>query len=106
LLEGDQAIAPDVECVLYENTHTPGRQCVHVETVKGTASIVEDVTRKVDLNIDQGIPRTDCVRLAVNPTRLRNSTTSGELLQHVRAQGQAKKAFRVRLAPRDGESPG
>ena len=33
-------------------------------------------------------------------------TATGELAQHARAQGHAKKALRVRLAPRDGESPG
>ena len=49
-------LAPGLECVLYENSHTPGHQCVYVETEKGTAAIVGDIARKVDLNIEQAIP--------------------------------------------------
>jgi N-acyl homoserine lactone hydrolase len=56
LIEGDDSISPGVNCVLYENTHTPGHQCVFVQTEKGTAAIVGDIARKVDLNINQGIP--------------------------------------------------
>jgi glyoxylase-like metal-dependent hydrolase (beta-lactamase superfamily II) len=43
-------------CVLYDNTHTPGHQCVYVKTERGTAALVGDIARKVGLNIDQGIP--------------------------------------------------
>ena len=56
LLEGDCDPCPGIECVLYEDTHTPGHQCVFVETEKGTAAIVGDIARKVDLNIRQAVP--------------------------------------------------
>jgi glyoxylase-like metal-dependent hydrolase (beta-lactamase superfamily II) len=56
LLEGDCDPCPGIECVLYEDTHTPGHQCVFVETEQGTAAIVGDIARKVDLNIRQAIP--------------------------------------------------
>jgi N-acyl homoserine lactone hydrolase len=56
LVEGDCDPCPGIECVLYEDTHTPGHQCVFVETEQGTAAIVGDIARKVDLNIRQAIP--------------------------------------------------
>ena len=56
LIEGDVVISPGIECVLYANTHTPGHQCVYVETSAGTAAIVGDIARKVELNIRQLIP--------------------------------------------------
>ncbi|MFB4162296.1 N-acyl homoserine lactonase family protein [Alteribacillus sp. JSM 102045] len=56
LLEGDEEIAPGVQCVLFSNTHTPGSQAVYVNTEVGTAVILGDIARKVDLNINQGIP--------------------------------------------------
>jgi N-acyl homoserine lactone hydrolase len=56
LIEGDDAPFPGINCVLYDDTHTPGHQCVFVKTEKGTAAIVGDIARKVDLNITQGIP--------------------------------------------------
>jgi N-acyl homoserine lactone hydrolase len=56
LVEGDCEIAPGLHCVLYADTHTPGHQCVYVETEKGTAAIVGDIARKVDLNLDRAIP--------------------------------------------------
>lgn len=56
LLEGDETIAPGIDCVLYENTHTPGHQCVYVRTAEGTVSIVGDIARKIDLNIKQVTP--------------------------------------------------
>jgi glyoxylase-like metal-dependent hydrolase (beta-lactamase superfamily II) len=55
LLEGDCEPFPGIQCVLYENSHTPGHQCVYVQTAAGRAAIVGDIARKVDLNIDQGI---------------------------------------------------
>ena len=56
LIEGDRELFPGLTCVLYDDTHTPGHQCVYVRTEKGTAAIVGDIARKVDLNIDQAIP--------------------------------------------------
>jgi len=56
LIEGDVEIAPGLDCVLYADTHTPGHQCVYVETEKGAAAIVGDIARKVDLNLEQAIP--------------------------------------------------
>ena len=56
LIEGDCEPFPGIACVLYDNSHTPGHQCVYVETEKGTAAIVGDIARKVDLNIHQAIP--------------------------------------------------
>lgn len=56
LIEGDVEFAPGLGCVLYANTNTPGHQCVYVETEQGTAAIVGDIARKVDLNIEQAIP--------------------------------------------------
>jgi len=55
LIEGDCELFPGISCVLYDNTHTPGHQCVYVETEKGAAAIVGDIARKVDLNIQQAI---------------------------------------------------
>jgi N-acyl homoserine lactone hydrolase len=56
LIEGDRELLPGLTCVLYANTHTPGHQCVYVQTEKGTAAIVGDIARKVDLNIRQAVP--------------------------------------------------
>jgi N-acyl homoserine lactone hydrolase len=56
LIEGDRELFPGLRCVLYADTHTPGNQCIYVETAAGTAAIVGDIARKVDLNIRQGIP--------------------------------------------------
>jgi N-acyl homoserine lactone hydrolase len=56
LIEGDTEVAPGVKCILFENTHTPGSQAVYVETEFGTAVILGDIARNVELNINQGIP--------------------------------------------------
>jgi N-acyl homoserine lactone hydrolase len=56
LIEGDMTLMPGLDCVLYADTHTPGHQCIYVQTGKGTAAIVGDIARKVDLNIEQAIP--------------------------------------------------
>jgi N-acyl homoserine lactone hydrolase len=56
LIEGDFDLFPGISCVLYSDTHTPGHQCIYVQTVKGTAAIVGDIARKVDLNVRQAIP--------------------------------------------------
>jgi glyoxylase-like metal-dependent hydrolase (beta-lactamase superfamily II) len=56
LIEGDSSPSPGIDCVLYADTHTPGHQCVYVQTERGIAAIVGDIARKVDLNIEQGIP--------------------------------------------------
>ncbi len=56
LIEGDLDVFPGISCVLYADTHTPGHQCIYVQTVKGTAAIVGDIARKVDLNVRQAIP--------------------------------------------------
>lgn len=56
LIEGDHSLRAGIDCVLYDNTHTPGHQCVYVHTEKGVAAIVGDIARKVDLNIAQAIP--------------------------------------------------
>jgi N-acyl homoserine lactone hydrolase len=56
LLEGDRTIRPGIECVLYANSHTPGSQCVYVDTAEGRVALVGDMVRKVDLNIGKAIP--------------------------------------------------
>ena len=56
LIEGDVELCPGLRCVLYADTHTPGHQCVYVATASGTAAIVGDIARKVDLNIERAIP--------------------------------------------------
>lgn len=56
LIEGDHEPFPGVNCVLYADTHTPGHQCVYVETVEGVVAIVGDIARKVDLNFKKAVP--------------------------------------------------
>ncbi|GIM44961.1 MBL fold metallo-hydrolase [Collibacillus ludicampi] len=56
LIEGDTEIAPGVKCVLFANTHTPGSQAVYVKTESGTAVILGDIARNIELNINQRIP--------------------------------------------------
>jgi N-acyl homoserine lactone hydrolase len=56
LIEGDVELGPGLDCVLYADSHTPGHQCVYVATANGTAAIVGDIARKVDLNIEKAIP--------------------------------------------------
>nr|WP_275199377.1 N-acyl homoserine lactonase family protein [Bradyrhizobium sp. CSA207] len=56
LIEGDEEILEGIDCVLYANTHTPGSQAVYVRTAQGVVAIVGDIVRKVDANIDTGIP--------------------------------------------------
>jgi len=56
LLEGDIELVVGLRCVLYANTHTPGHQCIYVQTEIGAVAIVGDIARKVDLNIEKAIP--------------------------------------------------
>jgi glyoxylase-like metal-dependent hydrolase (beta-lactamase superfamily II) len=56
LIEGDRQLFSGINCVLYEDSHTPGSQCVYVDTDDGVVGMVGDMVRKVDLNIEQGIP--------------------------------------------------
>ncbi len=56
LIDGDEEIAPGVRCVLFSNTHTPGSQAVYVRTSAGNAVILGDIARKVELNVNKGIP--------------------------------------------------
>ncbi len=56
LIEGDVTPFPGIDCILYPNTHTPGSQCIYVNTPDGVVSIVGDIVRKVQLNVGQGIP--------------------------------------------------
>lgn len=55
LMEGDYEPYPGIRCVLYANSHTPGHQCVYVDTAEGTVAIIGDIARKVELNIDKEI---------------------------------------------------
>ena len=55
LMEGDYEPYPGIRCVLYANSHTPGHQCVYVETADGIVAIIGDIARKVALNIEQEI---------------------------------------------------
>ena len=56
LLEGDAELFPGIQCVLYADTHTPGSQCIYVNTREGTLALVGDIVRKVDLNVGKEIP--------------------------------------------------
>jgi glyoxylase-like metal-dependent hydrolase (beta-lactamase superfamily II) len=56
LLEGDTELYPGIDCVLYANSHTPGSQCVYVNTEDGVVAIVGDMVRKIDLNVGRVIP--------------------------------------------------
>ena len=55
LMEGDYEPCPGIRCVLYANSHTPGHQCIYVETADGIVAIIGDIARKLDLNIEQEI---------------------------------------------------
>lgn len=55
LVEGDYEPCPGIRCVLYANSHTPGHQCVYVDTEDGTVAIIGDIARKVELNIEKEI---------------------------------------------------
>ena len=55
LMEGDYEPCPGIRCVLYANSHTPGHQCIYVETAAGTVAIIGDIARKVELNIEKEI---------------------------------------------------
>lgn len=77
LVEGDIEILPGIHCVVYPNSHTPGSQCVYVETEEGMISIVGDMVRKVDLNIDRCIPPglfydLESMRRAIDDIRVRS----------------------------------
>jgi N-acyl homoserine lactone hydrolase len=56
LIDGDEEIGKGVKCVLFENSHTPGSQAVYVDTPRGTSILLGDITRNVQLNIEQQIP--------------------------------------------------
>ncbi len=56
LLEGDAEPFPGIRCVMYPNSHTPGSQCVYVDSQEGTLALVGDIVRKVDLNVEREIP--------------------------------------------------
>lgn len=56
LIEGDCELFTGISCVLYENSHTPGHQCVYIQTSAGIAAIVGDIARKLEVNINEAIP--------------------------------------------------
>jgi N-acyl homoserine lactone hydrolase len=56
LIEGDVELFPGIRLVIYPDSHTPGSQVVYVDTEDGVAAIVGDIVRKVDVNVDRGIP--------------------------------------------------
>ena len=56
LIEGDCAPFTGISCVLYENSHTPGHQCVYIQTSAGIVAIVGDIARKLEVNINDAIP--------------------------------------------------
>jgi glyoxylase-like metal-dependent hydrolase (beta-lactamase superfamily II) len=56
LLEGDAEPFPGIRCVLYADTHTPGSQCIYVDSQEGTVALVGDIVRKIDVNVERGIP--------------------------------------------------
>ena len=55
LMEGDYEPYPGIRCVLYANSHTPGHQCVYVDTDQGRVAIIGDIARKVELNLEKEI---------------------------------------------------
>jgi len=76
LLEGDEEPYPGIRCVRYANSHTPGSQCVYVETEAGTLALVGDIVRKIDLNVERGIPPglfydLEAIRAAISDIRRR-----------------------------------
>jgi glyoxylase-like metal-dependent hydrolase (beta-lactamase superfamily II) len=56
ILNGDYEILPNLTCVLFEDTHTPGSQAVYVKTTKGTIILTGDLVRDKTLNIDKQYP--------------------------------------------------
>lgn len=56
LIEGDVELFPGVDCIHYPNSHTPGSQCVYVDTMDGVVGLVGDMVRKVDLNVKKAVP--------------------------------------------------
>lgn len=56
ILDGDEEILPNLKCVLFEDSHTPGSQAVYVETSKGTVIITGDLIRSKSINIDKQYP--------------------------------------------------
>jgi N-acyl homoserine lactone hydrolase len=56
LIEGDTKLFPGIECILYPNSHTPGSQCVYIDSMDGVIGCVGDMVRKVDLNVRKAIP--------------------------------------------------
>lgn len=56
ILDGDAEILPNVKCVLFENSHTPGSQAVYVKTSKGVFILTGDLVRSKALNIDKQYP--------------------------------------------------
>ncbi len=56
LVEGDVQLFDGIECIHYPNSHTPGSQCVYVQSADGVIALVGDMVRKVDLNVRRAIP--------------------------------------------------
>lgn len=56
LIEGDVDLLPGIQCIHYPNSHTPGSQCVYVQTTAGVIALVGDMVRKVDINVRRAIP--------------------------------------------------
>jgi glyoxylase-like metal-dependent hydrolase (beta-lactamase superfamily II) len=56
LFEGDVTPFDGIHCVLYSDSHTPGSQVVYIDTADGTLALVGDIIRKLDVNVEQGIP--------------------------------------------------
>ncbi len=56
LIEGDTRLFPGIDCIHYPDSHTPGSQCVYVDTDAGVVGLVGDMVRKVDLNVRRAIP--------------------------------------------------
>ncbi len=56
LVEGDVELFPGIDCIHYPDSHTPGSQCVYVDTTDGIVGLVGDMVRKVDLNVNKAVP--------------------------------------------------
>ena len=55
-IEGDTKLFAGIECVLYPNSHTPGSQCVYIDSMDGVIGCMGDLVCKVDPNGRKAIP--------------------------------------------------
>ena len=105
MIEGDITLFPGIECIPYPNSHTPGRQCVYVDTADGVVGLVGDMARKIDLNIKKQIPPGIYYDLEQMQREMRDIALRGDVIYPTHDPMVGENSKRKRLAALRPDKP-